>query len=909
MKLLTLFRDASVKLKLIYIAFLATGTALFFALMMSLVLQWLLVRAELVETVGSQSRIIAINSTSALEFNDPKAATQTLGAMAAIEDIEFAVIYGANGKPFATYVRSGAEAPPESYVGNGERHSFNTKHLDVFYPIIFEGERIATLYVRSSLSSLYGELLWNMAMLLIAMLGGLGMAVVLVTRLHPIITRPISDLVGLMDKVSREKNYALRAKPRNRDELGTLAEEFNGMLAKIQARDQALGQHQVQLEREVAQRTATLNEAQRIAHIGDWEWDVVNNKMEWSDEVYRIFGLTPQQFRVNYEAFLHIIHPEDRQLVADRIREALELGHTYSIDHRILCPDGSVRYVHGQAEVSSGEDGQAVEIFGTVQDITERKRIDQELILAKQAADDANRTKSDFLANMSHEIRTPMNAIIGMTHLCLKTELGDKQRDYIEKVHHSAKTLLGIINDILDFSKIEANRLTLESKDFDLRTIMMNMDSLVGHLAREKGLRFDTFIHADVPDFLLGDELRLGQVLLNLAGNAVKFTQEGAVTISVNLKSAEEHVVELEFSVNDTGIGLSDEQIQRLFHPFTQADASTTRQYGGTGLGLAISKQLVGIMGGGIWVESVPGMGSAFRFTARFGRGKAFAASATASHDELAAAHARLAGANILLAEDNPFNQQVAAELLEEVGARVTLANNGREALALLFKEHFDIVLMDVQMPEMDGYEATRQIRATSRLAGQKVIAMTANALAEDRERCLASGMDDFITKPIDPDLMVLVLAKWMPEKPLTTPVLGTDTRSGKERRHSDRRAKPLEAGVPEDGVIDLAILGRMVKDDPVRIRKFALKFLETAQKTLDEMEIAHTGGDMAALGGLGHKLKSSARTVGAIGFADLCHALELAGKACDLPQAELLLRQLPPLLERIAQQVEQETA
>lgn len=363
MKLLTLFRDASVKLKLIYIAFFATGAALLFALMMSLVLQWLLVRAELVETVGSQSRIIATNSTSALEFNDPKAATQTLGAMAAIEDTEFAVIYGANGKPFATYARRGAEAPPESYVGNGERHSFSAKHLDVFYPITFEGERIATLYVRSSLSSLYGELFWNMAMLLIAMLGGLGMAVVLVTRLHPVITRPITDLVGLMDRVSREKNYALRAQPGGPDELGTLAEEFNGMLAKIQARDQALGQHQVKLEHEVAQRTATLNEAQRIAHIGDWEWDVVNDKMEWSDEVYRIFGFTPQQFRVNYEAFLNIIHPEDRQLVEDRIREALELGHTYSIDHRILCPDDSVRYVHGQAEVSSGEDGQAAILF------------------------------------------------------------------------------------------------------------------------------------------------------------------------------------------------------------------------------------------------------------------------------------------------------------------------------------------------------------------------------------------------------------------------------------------------------------------------------------------------------------------------------------------------------------------
>jgi PAS domain S-box-containing protein len=913
MKLISLFRtpfrNASVKHKLIYIAFFGMGAGLLVALIMSLVLQWFQIRAELVETVGSQSRVIATNSIAALEFNDPKAATQTLGAMGNINDIDFAVIYGSDGKLFAAYTREGTEAPPESFVQNGELHSFSAKHLDVFYPIIIEGVRIATLYVRSSLSALYGEMLWNIWMLSVAMLAGLGMAVVMVSRLHPIITKPISDLVGLMYQVSREKNYALRAKPLNWDELGTLAEEFNGMLAKIQARDDELNQHRTHLEQEVAQRTARLTEAQRISHLGDWEWDVVNNALLWSDETYRIFGLTPQQFGATYEAFILAVHPEDRQLVEDRVREALELGHPYNIDHRILCPDSSVRYVHEQAEVIHNENGQAVKMLGTVQDITERKQIDQELMLAKQAADEANRAKSDFLANMSHEIRTPMNAIIGMTHLCLKTELGDKQRDYVEKAHRSAMTLMGIINSILDFSKIEANMLMLESKDFELRTILANIDSMVGHLAREKGLRFETSIHADVPDFLRGDELRLGQVLMNLAGNAVKFTAEGAVTLAVNLNSAEEHVVELEFSVNDTGIGLSDKQMQRLFHPFTQADASTTRQYGGTGLGLAISKQLVEMMGGRIWVESATGAGSNFRFTARFGHGKAFAASAPASGEELAAARARLRGAHILLAEDNPFNQQVAAELLEETGATVTLANNGREALALLNKERYDIVLMDVQMPEMDGYEATRKIRATPRLTGQKVIAMTANAMAEDRENCLASGMNDFITKPIDPDLMVLVLAKWMPERTGITPGKGlfAELRSGKERRSGvDRRDI---GGRKKDDVIDLAILGQLVSNDPARVRKFALKFLETAQKTLDEMDAAHTGGDLAVLGGLGHKLKSSARTVGAMGFADLCQALESAGQAHDLSQAGMLLRQLHPLLERIARQVKQETA
>ncbi len=905
----TLYRNAPVKYKLILIAVLATGAALLFAAMMSLVLQWFMIRSELVASIKSQARIIATNSTSALMFNDPKAAEQTLGALGAIDSIEFAMIHDKVGKTFVSYVRPGATLPEPHQMPEGEGYFFTPDRFEVYYPIIFEGEQIGSIDVHTDLSALYSEMLWNLAMLSAAMLGGLGMAVVLVSRLHAIITKPIINLVGLMDRVTREKNFALRAEPGGRDELGTLAREFNGMLAQIQTRDDELEQHRTHLKQLVAQRTARLTEAQRIAHLGNWESDVANNKMDWSDEVYRIYGFTPQQFEVNYEDFRHALHPEDRQFVEDRIREAQEQGHPYSLDYRILWADGSVRYVHGQAEVLRNDEGQVVKIFGTVQDITERKLIDDELMLAKQAADAANRAKSDFLANMSHEIRTPMNAIIGMTHLCLKTELGDKQRDYVEKAHHSAKTLMNIINDILDFSKIEANKLTLESHDFDLRATLANIDSMVGHLAREKGLRFATSIHDDVPDFHRGDELRLGQVLLNLASNAVKFTHEGEVTLSVNLKRAEEKVVELEFAVRDTGIGLSDEQVQRLFRPFSQADASTTRQYGGTGLGLVISKQLVEMMGGRIWVESTPGQGSVFRFTARFGRGKAFAAKAAASSDELAAAHAKLRGANILLAEDNPFNQQVAAELLEEAGATVALANNGREALVLLFKERFDLVLMDVQMPEMDGYEATRKIRATPRLDGQKVIAMTANAMAEDRERCLASGMDDFITKPIDPDLMVLLLAKWLPERSGITrdEKQVADLRSGKNRRSGgDRRASGTRK---EDGVIDLAILGHLVGDDPAKVRKFALKFLETAQKTLDEMDAAQSGGDLAALGGLGHKLKSSARTVGAMSFADICQSLESTGKANDMPQATLLLGQLHPLLERIARQVEQETA
>ncbi|MDO8070688.1 CHASE domain-containing protein [Janthinobacterium sp. SUN176] len=582
-------------------------------------------------------------------------------------------------------------------------------------------------------------------------------------------------------------------------------------------------------------------------------------------------------------------------------RQVFDSGAKFVGEERFVDAQGQVHHLWS-VKVPLGLPGPVTGLIGLSTDVTELHRL-------KEQADAASQAKSDFLSNMSHEIRTPMNSIIGMAHLALKSVADARQRDYLQKIFHSGQHLLGLINDILDFSKIEAGKLELEVLDFRLDTLLANIASQLGDAAAVKGLALQFDIAPELPQRWRGDPLRLEQVLLNLTSNAIKFSDNGSIFVRVRQSEERGSHGMLRFEVQDRGIGMNQEEVAQLFRSFHQADPSTTRKYGGSGLGLVISKQLVELMGGKVGVYSQPGLGSTFWFTARLEK------SAQASDERIAEVEPEvlgvIRGASILLVEDNVFSQQVGCELLEDAGATVCVACNGREALELLAHRRYDCVLMDVQMPEMDGFEATRRIRADPQLAGLLVIAMTANAGSEDRARCLAAGMDEFLTKPIAPNLLFHLLAKWFRLRGGIGGIGGIGHARAGDRLVAVPKAPPSAASpdLRDTAILDLATLALTFSNDPVKMRKYTQLFLDTARDGIAEMEQAMALEDLGRLADLGHRSKSSALAVGAHAFAGLCASIEGLRLGGDLQQARALLTALGPALAQVAEQISVEFA
>ena len=927
------FERSSLNKKLTIISFLSTGTALLFVFVAFTVTSVLNHRKDEGMQLSSFAGVIGTNSVDALMFNDRQQAQNTLAALKAKDEISTAALFDRNGKLFAQYVPVGRsepapDAPQTSLdeealaVANHDGSTFWSTRMRLYRPVTGNNYQIGIVMIEADLTNMWLDILKSLGVIAAAMGGSLIVALILASRFKGSIADPVTKLINAAQKVSASQNYNLRITHQRTDELGTLIDSFNDMLAQIEGRGAALTHHRDELERQVSVRTEQLEKA-------------------------------------------------------------------------------------------------------------------------KNAAEAASRAKSAFLATMSHEIRTPMNGVLGMTEMLLGTSLTETQRNFTKLVKRSGEHLLVIINDILDFSKIEAGKLSIEYINFNLWDLLDDINNIYTPQAHAKGLPLDFDIANDIPIAIVGDPNRLRQIMANLLGNAIKFTDRGQILAKVQVADEDGPTVSMRFEVHDTGIGVSRDARTRIFEAFSQADNSTTRKYGGTGLGLAISRQLVELMGGKIGVENAPTQGSIFWFTISFDKrriesdepgtalktieglrvlivdeqqesrveleqqladwqvasdcavsavdaverlmaaardgkpydvaiidmdlqrtsGLSLAAAikgdpATAATRILLVSDNRLAAdpvqrreagvayqmikparigdlfecimtrprkrliaiaaadeadvetpppaapsaatpqpvaglkkprvRRVLLAEDNPVNVEVAKAMLHSLGMVVQCARNGEEALKSARAGGYDAVLMDCQMPVMDGFAATAEIRRHEQLAGRgrslPIIAITANALQGDREACLAAGMDDYLSKPFTQQQLGAVIGRWI-GMPLAATV------------HHDDEPPTLPAATCE--AIHRDIINRQALENiralsadrgDALVQKVVQAYVDDTPRQLKTLKTAIAGLDAGSLRKVAHSLKSSSANVGAESLANMCKEMETLGRTETTDGAAVIL-------------------
>jgi two-component system sensor histidine kinase/response regulator len=1046
-------RHRSIRQKLTRIILFTCAVAVLVACTVFATYDILDTRSSMAQDLGTLAEIVGSNTSAALTFTDRESAHQILSSLTAKPHIVEACIYLPDGTVFDCYHRPGsnAEAAPPPAQPQGVRIA--SSHMLVFRTIRLNGEAMGTIYLKSDLSELYLRMARFAGIILLILLVSSATALLVAMRLQRVISDPILELARTVFNVSSAKDYSIRATKHHDDEIGFLFDRFNEMLEQIQRRDTELVWARDELELRVTERTKELQteigERKLVEQNLEERTTFLNALIENSPLAIVVLDLQ-RRVQLCNPAFHSLFQYSPQEILGADLDSCLAPGDLFPEARETTQENFAGKSVHFFTRRRRRDNtlidvelfgvplmvgGKPMGVLGLYQDITKRKQDEEALLHAKDAAESANRAKSEFLANMSHEIRTPMNGIIGMTGLVLDTKLSAEQREYLGLVKTSADSLLSLINDILDFSKIEAGKLELDPQDFPLRESLGETMKALGLRAHQRGLELAWRVSDEVPDSLTGDLGRLRQVLVNLIGNAVKFTEQGEVVLQVDQVDQSDATVALHFSVRDTGIGIPEEKKKVIFEAFEQADGSTTRKYGGTGLGLAITRQIVELMGGTLWVESELGKGSTFHFTARFDLAKttyalpqptdpaALRNSSVLVVDDnrtnriilidhltkwglraesapdargalIALQHAyddkrplslvitdlhmpvvdgfgfvkeirknplfallpvillssspqmgektrgRDLGISafltkpvqpselldaimnalvvhpaeapplsvpatllpksedsmkVLLAEDNAVNRTLATKLLEKRGHTVVSAETGRQALELLERHAVDLVLMDVQMPEMDGLEATAAIREKEKSTGAHlpIIALTAHAMKGDRERCLAAGADGYVTKPINPQELFAAIDQFKSPNQVL----------------SDNPSHSIPS--PAADSFDMATALQRVDGDRDLLDEIIRIFMDECPRMIADLQQAFDAGDLRKIERSAHTLKGSASNLGAtvvsLSAADMeakSHAGDLGGAKAALTRLQREVKSLLAELESITRKV-----